>query len=59
MRVLWLTLFIVAADQITKVWVKLTMLPHESIRIIGDLFKITFTENPGWRSASAWAPSSS
>ncbi|MCH8031047.1 MAG: signal peptidase II [Bacteroidetes bacterium] len=47
MRVLWLTLFIVAADQIAKVWVKLTMLPHESIRIVGDLFKITFTENPG------------
>jgi len=47
MRVLWLTLFIVAADQATKVWVKLTMLPHESIRVVGDLFRFTFTENPG------------
>jgi len=47
MRVLWLTLFIVVADQATKVWVKLTMLPHESIQIVGDLFKFTFTENPG------------
>lgn len=47
MRVLWLTLIIVSVDQLTKVWVKLTMLPHESIRIVGDLFKFTFTENPG------------
>ncbi len=47
MRVLWLTLAIIIADQITKVWVKLNMLPHESIQVIGDLFKFTFTENPG------------
>lgn len=47
MRVLWLSLFIVTADQLTKVWVKLNMLPHESIRIVGDVFKFTFTENPG------------
>ncbi len=47
MRVLWLTLFIVTVDQLTKVWVKLSMLPHESIRVVGDLFKFTFTENPG------------
>lgn len=47
MRVLWLTLMIVVVDQATKVWVKLSMLPHESIRVIGDFFKFTFTENPG------------
>ncbi|MDX1438739.1 MAG: signal peptidase II [Rubricoccaceae bacterium] len=47
MRVLWLTLCIVVVDQASKVVVKLNMLPHESIPIIGDVFKLTFTENPG------------
>ncbi len=47
MRVLWLTLTIVAVDQLTKVWVKLNMVLHESISVIGDVFKVTFTENPG------------
>lgn len=47
MRVLWITLFIVVVDQATKVWVKMSMLQYESIQIIGDLFKFTFTENPG------------
>ncbi|NNF58216.1 MAG: peptidase A8 [Rhodothermaceae bacterium] len=47
MRVLWVTLLILAADQITKVWVKLTMLPQESIPVLGNFFRLTFTENPG------------
>lgn len=47
MRVLWLTAFIFVADQITKVIVKLTMFPGESIPIVGRLFRFTFTENPG------------
>ena len=47
MRVLWVTLLILVADQITKVWVKLTMLPQESIPVLGDFVRLTFTENPG------------
>jgi signal peptidase II len=47
MRVLWVTLLVVVVDQLTKVWVKLTMTPQSSIPVIGDVFRLTFTENPG------------
>ena len=47
MRVLWATLFIVIADQVTKVLVRTQMQYGESIPVIGDLLKWTFTENPG------------
>jgi signal peptidase II len=47
MRVLWVTLFVVVVDQLTKVWVKLTMLPQESVPVVGRVFRFTFTENPG------------
>ncbi|HLT47492.1 MAG TPA: signal peptidase II [Rubricoccaceae bacterium] len=47
MRVLWVTLLVVVADQLTKVWVKLAMTPQTSIPVLDDVFKITFTENPG------------
>lgn len=47
MRALWYTLAIVLVDQVTKVIVKTTMIYGESIPVIGDFFKWTFTENPG------------
>ena len=47
MRVLWVTFFLVVADQITKLVVKLNMSLGESIPVVGDLFRFTFTENPG------------
>lgn len=58
MKVLFLTFFIVIADQITKLYVKGISLPmlgieipgmpyQSSIKVIGDFFKITFIENPG------------
>ncbi|MDX1418747.1 MAG: signal peptidase II [Rubricoccaceae bacterium] len=47
MRVLWVTLLIVVVDQLTKVWVKVSMAPQTSIPVVGDLFRVTFTENPG------------
>ena len=47
MRVLWVTLLIIVADQLAKVWVKLSMVPQESIPVLGRFFRITFTENPG------------
>ena len=47
MRVLWATFFLVVADQVTKLIVKYNMALGESIPVVGDLFKFTFTENPG------------
>ena len=47
MRVIWISLFIVLADQVTKVIVKTSMHIGQTIPIVGDLFRFTFTENPG------------
>lgn len=58
MKVLYSTLFIVIADQITKFLVKGGTIPilnihvegmyyGQSINVIGEFFKITFVENPG------------
>ncbi len=47
MRVLWVTFFLVVADQITKLVVKYNMVLGESIPVVGRLFRFTFTENPG------------
>ena len=47
MRVLWVTFFLVVADQVTKLVVKYHMALGESIPVVGRLFRFTFTENPG------------
>lgn len=58
MRVLYLSLAVVITDQISKFYIKGISIPFlnikfegmylgESIQVIGDFFKITFTENPG------------
>ncbi len=58
MRVLYITLFIVVIDQITKFLIKGFSLPifdyyhqgmilGQSIPVIGDFLRITFIENPG------------
>ncbi len=58
MKVLFVTLIIVIADQVTKLYVKGISIPklgiewsgmtyQSSIKVIGDFFKITFIENPG------------
>jgi len=57
-RVLYLTLAVIITDQISKFYIKGISIPFlnfklegmylgESIQVIGDFFKITFTENPG------------
>lgn len=58
MKVLYLSLFILVADQFSKFYVKGISLPllnlklggmqlGESLSVIGNFFRITFTENPG------------
>ena len=58
MRVLFLTFAVIVVDQISKFYVKGISIPFlnikfegmylgESISVIGDFFRITFTENPG------------
>ena len=58
MKVLIVTVFVVIADQISKLYVKGISIPklgilipgmpyQSSINVIGDFFKITFIENPG------------
>jgi signal peptidase II len=58
LRVLFLTLAVIVADQISKFYIKGISIPFlnikfegmyfgESISVIGDFFRITFTENPG------------
>ncbi|MEJ2104876.1 MAG: signal peptidase II [Ignavibacteriaceae bacterium] len=58
MKVLYLSLVVLIADQLSKLYVKGITLPianlkiggmqlGESISVIGDFFRITFTENPG------------
>lgn len=58
MKVLYVTLSIIIADQVSKLYIRgITipllnikidgMFPGESISVIGDFFKITFIENPG------------
>ena len=58
MKVLYLSLIVLVADQISKFYIKGISIPSlnlklegmhlgESISVIGDFFRITFTENPG------------
>ncbi len=48
MRVLWLSLAIILVDQATKLIAKFQLEPlGRPIQVIGNLFKFTYTENPG------------
>jgi signal peptidase II len=57
-RILYVSLFVVVADQVSKFWVKGFHIPFlnikhqgmyigQKISVIGDFFRITFIENPG------------
>lgn len=63
MRVLWISLGVIALDQITKVLIKGSellgitgMRLGESIPVFGDWFRITFTENPGMAFGMQFGP---
>ena len=47
MRVLWISILVVLFDQASKVAVVQWMHRGESIPVVGDWLKFTFTENPG------------
>ena len=47
MRVLWVSLAILLVDQVTKQIVHAAMVPGQSIPLVGDLLKLTYTTNPG------------
>lgn len=47
MRPFWLATIIVIVDQITKIIVRTSMQIGDSIPLVGDWLKLTFTENPG------------
>jgi len=42
----WLTIAVVAADQISKLIILLTMREGQAIPVIGDFFRIRFVRNP-------------
>jgi signal peptidase II len=57
-KVLWATFSVIVVDQLSKLFIKgvnipilniklAGLYPGESIKVIGDFFKITFIENPG------------
>ncbi|GIV59079.1 MAG: lipoprotein signal peptidase [Rhodothermaceae bacterium] len=56
MRALWITLAVVLVDQATKIVVLNTMMRHESIPILGDWLRLTFTENPGMAFGITFGP---
>jgi signal peptidase II len=47
MRFLWVSAALVVLDQLTKQWVRVTMLPGESIPVVGEVLRLTYTTNPG------------
>lgn len=47
MRLYWIAIIIVVVDQITKMIVRTQMQIGDSIPLVGDWVKLTFTENPG------------
>jgi signal peptidase II len=47
MRVFWIAAFVLLADQATKAAVLHLMYRHQSIPVLGDWLRLTFTENPG------------
>ena len=56
MRVLWIAAVIVLIDQVTKQIVLETMYRGQSIPVLGDWLKLTFTENPGMAFGITFGP---
>lgn len=58
MRLIYLSVFVVVFDQVTKLLVKGLMKYGESIELIGDFLKLTYVENPGMAFGLDFGPTS-
>ena len=47
MKILLSSVFVIIADQISKYWIKENYILSSSQKVIGDIFRITYVENPG------------
>ena len=56
MRVLWIAVVIIIIDQATKLIVLQNMYVGQSIPLLGDWLKFTFTENPGMAFGITFGP---
>jgi signal peptidase II len=56
MRILWIAALAVFVDQLTKIVVLQNMYRGQSIPLIGDWLKFTFTENPGMAFGISFGP---
>lgn len=56
MRTLWIAAVVLFVDQVTKVMVLKTMYRSQSIPLLGDWLKLTFTENPGMAFGIVFGP---
>jgi signal peptidase II len=56
MHILWITAAIIAVDQVTKQIVLRHMYVGESIPLVGNWLKLTFTENPGMAFGITFGP---
>lgn len=56
MRVFWISAVVLVLDQVTKAAVLHFMHLHQSIPVLGNWLKLTFTENPGMAFGIAFGP---
>lgn len=56
MRALWIALVVLLVDQVTKTLVVQTMYLGQSIPLVGDWFKLTYTTNPGMAFGITFGP---
>lgn len=56
MRALWIALAVILVDQVTKTVVVQTMHLGQSIPLLGDWFKLTYTTNPGMAFGITFGP---
>lgn len=56
MRVLWISAIVVVLDQLSKVAVLNLMYRQQSIEVLGDWLRLTFTENPGMAFGLSFGP---
>lgn len=56
MRILWISAIVVLLDQLAKVIVVNTMYLGQSIALVGDWLRFTFTENPGMAFGITFGP---